>query len=67
MIVVTNAASVRGPTEILFWRINNFAYKLLKFKCAFKRSQNENANPLLILRVLMFLRSTSNEKNRGVK
>ena len=36
MIVVTNAASVRGPTEILFWRINNFAYKLLKFKCAFK-------------------------------
>ena len=67
MIVVTNAASVRGPTEILFWRINNFTYKLLKVKSAFKRSQNENANPLLILRVLMFLRSTSNEKDREVK
>lgn len=48
MIVVTNTASVRGPTEIFFWRINKFALKLLKFKCAFKRSQNENANPLLI-------------------
>ena len=67
MIVVTTAASVRGPTEILFWRINNFAKKLLKFKCSFKRSQNEHANPLLIPLVLMFLRSTSNEKNRGVK
>ena len=67
MIVVTTAASVRGPKEILFWRINNFAKKLLKFKCALKRSQNENANPLLILRVLMFLRSTSDEKDREVK
>ena len=65
MIVVTTAASVRGPTEILFWRINNFAKKLLKFKCAFKRSQNENANPLLILRVLMFLRSTSKETEKS--
>ena len=64
-IVVTTAASVRGPKEILFWKINNFAKKLLKFKCALKRSQNENANPLLILRVLMFLRSTSNESEKS--